>query len=287
MCFDTFLLSQDPMLRGLVAQRDFFDMQKFGTELAAKDKYITAAAHLYHAAKSKGLLGKEVVWKDLEYMVEKLGDGLDFNCQRPQNDFHFHQDFRAACGYSTIGKSGANRITRSEARETDAKLSRGMNRKLQLPSRYAYLCTEINGESLRTNNALANTEELFKLLSTEETKRSSSAKRRIYGPKDTRGCPTLVESLTSFRKAMQQDSVAFRFNIVSLWLTCRMLLRSIQSKEHIVDGDTTHLFLQKHLLHWLEAMSLMRDSSQCFHLLDCLQVLPEVSSSRNIPLLLY
>jgi hypothetical protein len=32
----------------------------------------------------------------------------------------------------------------------------------------------------------------------------------------------------------------------------------IQSKEHIVDGDTTHLFLQKHLLHWLEAMSLMR-----------------------------
>jgi hypothetical protein len=61
----------------------------------------------------------------------------------------------------------------------------------------------------------------------------------------------------------------------------------IQSKEHIVDGDTTHLFLQKHLLHWLEAMSLMRDSSQCFHLLDSLKVLPDVSSSRNIPLLLY
>jgi hypothetical protein len=61
----------------------------------------------------------------------------------------------------------------------------------------------------------------------------------------------------------------------------------IQSKEHIVDGDTTHLFLQKHLLHWLEAMSLMRDSSQCFHLLDSLKVLPDVSSSRSIPLLLY
>jgi hypothetical protein len=82
-----FLLSQDPMLCGLVAQRDFLDMQKFGTKLAAKDKYIIAAAHLYHAAKSKGLLGKDVVWKDLEYMVEKLGDGLDFNCLRPQNDF--------------------------------------------------------------------------------------------------------------------------------------------------------------------------------------------------------
>ncbi|KAF2023166.1 hypothetical protein EK21DRAFT_81505, partial [Setomelanomma holmii] len=29
------------------------------------------------------------------------------------------------------------------------------------------------------------------------------------------------------------------------------------SGQDIVDGDTTHLFLQKHLLHWLEAMSLI------------------------------
>ncbi|KAF2830220.1 hypothetical protein CC86DRAFT_444182 [Ophiobolus disseminans] len=53
----------------------------------------------------------------------------------------------------------------------------------------------------------------------------------------------------------------------------------IQSKEHIVDGDTTHLFLQKHLLHWLEAMSLIRDSSRCFHLLDSLQALTGQSAS--------
>jgi hypothetical protein len=52
----------------------------------------------------------------------------------------------------------------------------------------------------------------------------------------------------------------------------------IQSKEHIVDEDTTHLFLQKHLLHWLEAMSLMKESSRCFHLLDSLQALPSVRS---------
>jgi hypothetical protein len=58
----------------------------------------------------------------------------------------------------------------------------------------------------------------------------------------------------------------------------------IQSKEHIVDGDTTHLFLQKHLLHWLEAMSLMGDSSRCFHLLDSLQALAGVRSSQNIVL---
>jgi hypothetical protein len=58
----------------------------------------------------------------------------------------------------------------------------------------------------------------------------------------------------------------------------------IQSKEHIVDGDTTHLFLRKHLLHLLEAMSLMGDSSRCFHLLDSLQALAGVRSSQNIVL---
>jgi hypothetical protein len=33
-------------------------------------------------------------------------------------------------------------------------------------------------------------------------------------------------------------------------------------------------------------MSLMRDSSRCFHLLDSLQALAGVRSSRKIPLLL-
>ena len=56
----------------------------------------------------------------------------------------------------------------------------------------------------------------------------------------------------------------------------------IQSKEHIADADTTHLFLQKHFLHWLEAMSLMRELSSCVHLLSSLQALAGVSSSRNI-----
>jgi hypothetical protein len=52
----------------------------------------------------------------------------------------------------------------------------------------------------------------------------------------------------------------------------------MQSKKHIVDGDTTHLFLQRHLLQWLEAMSLMRESSKCVYLLDSLQALTGVSS---------
>ncbi|KAF1935622.1 hypothetical protein EJ02DRAFT_324548, partial [Clathrospora elynae] len=54
---------------------------------------------------------------------------------------------------------------------------------------------------------------------------------------------------------------------------------AIHSQQHIVDGDTTHLFFQKHFLHWLEAMSLMRESSRCVHLLNSLQALTGPSAS--------
>ncbi|KAI1663534.1 G-beta repeat [Pyrenophora tritici-repentis] len=44
-----------------------------------------------------------------------------------------------------------------------------------------------------------------------------------------------------------------------------------QGGQGMADGDATHLFLQKHLLQWLEAMSLMGESSRCVYLLDSIQ----------------
>jgi hypothetical protein len=56
-----------------------------------------------------------------------------------------------------------------------------------------------------------------------------------------------------------------------------------QSQQQLVDGDPTHLFLQKHFLHWLEAMSLMRKLSSCVHLLKRLQALTVVRVLANFP----
>jgi hypothetical protein len=65
-----------------------------------------------------------------------------------------------------------------------------------------------------------------------------------------------------------------------LQYACRYwTIHLIQSQQDIIDSDTTHVFLQKHLLHWLEVMSLMRESSRCVHLLDSLQALAGVRSS--------
>ncbi|CAN9481224.1 unnamed protein product [Alternaria alternata] len=65
-----------------------------------------------------------------------------------------------------------------------------------------------------------------------------------------------------------------------LQYACRYWVDHLKQSQHdIVDGDTTHLFLQKHLLHWLEAMSLIRESSRCVDLLDSLQALASPSAS--------
>jgi len=51
-----------------------------------------------------------------------------------------------------------------------------------------------------------------------------------------------------------------------------------QGQQGIADGDATHRFLQEHLLHWLEAMSLIGELSRCIHLLNRLQNLAAVRS---------
>jgi hypothetical protein len=67
-----------------------------------------------------------------------------------------------------------------------------------------------------------------------------------------------------------------------LQYACRYWVNHLkQSQQDIVDKDTTHLFLQKHLLHWLEAMSLMGQSSRCVYLLDSLRALTSVGSIHN------
>jgi hypothetical protein len=62
-----------------------------------------------------------------------------------------------------------------------------------------------------------------------------------------------------------------------LQYACRYWVEHIEhGQRSIADGDAVHAFLQTHLLHWLEAMSLMGESGQCVRLLTRLQVLVAV-----------
>ncbi|KAJ6284330.1 hypothetical protein J3E71DRAFT_377930 [Bipolaris maydis] len=65
-----------------------------------------------------------------------------------------------------------------------------------------------------------------------------------------------------------------------LQYACRYWVDHLErSGRSIEDGDATHHFLEKHLLHWLEAMSLLNETSLCVRLLARLQALAMPSDS--------
>ena len=58
---------------------------------------------------------------------------------------------------------------------------------------------------------------------------------------------------------------------------CRYWVHHLeQRRRYIYDGDSVHLFLQKHFLHWLEAMSLIGEIYKCIYITNSLQALTEV-----------
>ncbi|XP_014550460.1 hypothetical protein COCVIDRAFT_59039, partial [Bipolaris victoriae FI3] len=65
-----------------------------------------------------------------------------------------------------------------------------------------------------------------------------------------------------------------------LQYACRYWVGHLEcSGRSVEDGDATHCFLEKHLLHWLEAMSLLNETSLCVRLLARLQALATPSNS--------
>lgn len=67
-----------------------------------------------------------------------------------------------------------------------------------------------------------------------------------------------------------------------LQYACRYWVHHLeQSEQHVRDGESTHLFLQEHFLHWLEAMSLMGYISDSIASIDILLCLVDVSHYPN------
>ncbi len=62
-----------------------------------------------------------------------------------------------------------------------------------------------------------------------------------------------------------------------LQYACRYWVYHLEQSQQLVsDRATADTFLQKHFLHWLEAMSLIRDTNKCISLLETLSTLVKV-----------
>jgi hypothetical protein len=80
----------------------------------------------------------------------------------------------------------------------------------------------------------------------------------------------------TLRSEIREETVASSLP-PELQYACRYWVEHLaRSQQSIADGDAAHVFLQTHLLHWLEAMSLMGETGECVRLLARLQALVAV-----------
>jgi hypothetical protein len=88
-----------------------------------------------------------------------------------------------------------------------------------------------------------------------------------------------LSQLGTLRSDIREEVVASSLP-PELQYACRYWVEHVEHVKHgqqrIVDEDAVYVFLQTHLLHWLEAMSLMGETGRCVRLLARLQTLVAV-----------
>jgi hypothetical protein len=83
----------------------------------------------------------------------------------------------------------------------------------------------------------------------------------------------------TLRSEIQEETVASSLP-PELRYACRYWVEHLErSQQSLVEGDVVHVFLQTHLLHWLEVMGLIGETNQCVRLLARLQTLVAVRNS--------
>lgn len=107
----------------------------------------------------------------------------------------------------------------------------------------------------------------------------------MSGPNGLRQNICGLSELGSLRSEMGKETSAVHLSPELSYACWRWVEHLDSSNLSIVDGDTVHLFLRTHLLHWLEAMIFLGGmdpayigSSKCLHSLDLLESLVRARS---------
>ncbi|KAF2818545.1 HET-domain-containing protein [Ophiobolus disseminans] len=132
----------------------------------------------------------------------------------------------------------------------------------------------------------------FLVVSRQQTKNPFQVNQTIVHGKLASHCLELMSAPNGLRQnicnlsepgvlSSEVDESQIKANLPpELQYACRYWVDHLErSQRGIKDGEATHRFLQKHLLHWLEAMSLINETSLCIRLVARLQGLATPSDS--------
>ena len=200
------LLGNHPMLCGILLNETRNKCQEISIDVASEQGHILAVAHLYNAAWQSGYLEKSATWVDMEWFIKRQGSEWIFGGKRPK--------LPSDCVEAICVALGLDRSTFKQDR-VEASESRGAVRRLHFLTRYLEpdVKREIDGAG--------------KVVGETRTSHDMLAKMRAMAS-EYDGSTASTETLTSFRLALEQDEVAFNFNVLGLHMKCLRLLRQIR-----------------------------------------------------------
>ncbi|KAF2204665.1 hypothetical protein GQ43DRAFT_446576 [Delitschia confertaspora ATCC 74209] len=109
------------------------------------------------------------------------------------------------------------------------------------------------------------------LLSSTHRKLESHRLEVMSKPSGLRQNMCSLSGLGTLRSEIDESTVTNSLP-PGLQYACRYWVDHLeQDWKHINEGDTMYILLQTHFLHWLEAISLIRETNKCVHILERLQ----------------
>lgn len=94
-----FFLNNHHAMRGIYGQGKLLSVQKWASTMEATHGIIRAVAHLYHAARTSGLMTENAHWEDIDYYIKTSDDENIFGCSRPERGGDFLGCFLRSSGY--------------------------------------------------------------------------------------------------------------------------------------------------------------------------------------------
>jgi hypothetical protein len=219
-----FLLKHHPARCGLLASKLTQEFQLASIGIAGAQGMITTCAHLYNAARQTDLLPRDIIWADMDHLIEEQGSVWIFVGKRPDHGKEFFSHLHHAFGKGTRVFAKDHNPERAKIDSTRYWTKPGTNRKLRYPARLVETQLNIRSKDGRLMGPSRAWDDFVSL--TGEVVARFRCDKGLE--KWATHSLTYIEMLKTFKDALRADEFPLAFNYLSLYLRCMCLLRRIQ-----------------------------------------------------------
>ncbi|KAF1842128.1 uncharacterized protein K460DRAFT_370122 [Cucurbitaria berberidis CBS 394.84] len=215
------LLQCHPALCGLILADIRDEHHRTSFDMAGDQCQILVAAHLYNAAHQSEFLSKDVQWADMDWFIEQQGSDWIFVGARPQQGIEIARRLGLARGLGITRYAKDYKYPKSGLGSEGIHCVRGKNRRLDYLARLSQLSYERQGNPYKKISGSSRAKEDILVM-------LDALIKDYLGPEGASTKLSPLDTLCTFKDAVQMDEFALNFDVMEFYLRCMELLRKIQ-----------------------------------------------------------